>query len=100
MKKFSYICLLFLINMVNQKALAQSNAELKIADSLYAKQNWKEAKQKYQDYLRDTSTNSLAWNRLGYANQNLGIYQDAINDYSKSLASKPSPALTSVVFVR
>ena len=57
---------------------------LKTADSLFTQQNWKAAKEKYVTYLADTSKNSLAWNRLGYCNHNLGFYNDAITDYNRA----------------
>jgi tetratricopeptide (TPR) repeat protein len=48
-------------------------------------------KMKYAAYLGDTSLNAMIWNRLGFCNQNLGLYGDAITDYKKALASNPSP---------
>jgi tetratricopeptide (TPR) repeat protein len=93
------ICLLLIIGSFNQTALAQANA-LKTADSLFLKQNWKAAKEKYTSYLKDTSVNALAWNRLGYSNQNLKLYDAAIVNYRRALANKPSQGVINVVLAR
>jgi tetratricopeptide (TPR) repeat protein len=81
-------------------ALAQKKTDLQTADSLFTIKQWKQAKESYTRYLKDTSTNAIAWNRLGYSNQNLGLYDDALKNYQKSLANKPSPPVRSIVFVR
>ena len=78
----------------------QGKTDLKRADSLFAIKQWKPSKDNYLRYLKDTSTNSLAWNRLGYCNHNLGLYQDAITDYNKALANKPAPPVRNVVLAR
>src|SRR5258708_1597302 len=97
----------FLITLLSVAWLAGATAQggspaktLQTADSMFFAQNWKEAKQDYTRYLTDTSTNSLAWNRLGYCNQNLGLYDDALNDYQKSLANNPSPPVRGVASAR
>src|SRR5438045_4777437 len=33
----------------------------------------------------------MIWNRLGFCNQNLGLYSEAIGNYNRSLANKPNP---------
>src|ERR1700759_2850731 len=78
----------------------QRKPDLQMADSLYTQQKWKAAKESYQHYLKDTSTNAIAWNRLGYSNHNLGLYDEALKDYQKALASKPSPPVRSVAIAR
>ncbi|MBC7401407.1 MAG: tetratricopeptide repeat protein [Mucilaginibacter sp.] len=93
------ICLLLIVSSFNQGAFAQAST-LKIADSLFAKQSWKAAKEKYISYLKDTSVNALAWNRLGYSNQNLKLYDAALVNYRKALANKPSQGVINVVLVR
>ncbi len=73
---------------------AQSNQQLlKDADSLYFKNNWSAAKEKYIKFLKDSSQNNLAWMRLGYCNHNLGKYDEAIKDYTQSLLNKPTSML-------
>ncbi len=68
-----------------------------IADSLFFQGLWKEARSEYVKYLADSSQNSLAWNRLGYAEQQLGLYRDAIKNYERSLACNPSKQVQAVV---
>jgi len=94
------IILILLLIVAWKPACAQNTVALRVADSLFTKQNWKAAKEKYTNYLKDTSVNSLAWNRLGYCNQNLGLYADAVVDYNKALANKPSPPVRNVVLAR
>lgn len=93
------VCLL-LIFSVTQTISAQNAGTLAAADSLFTKQNWKAAKAQYLSYLSDTSTNARAWNRLGYCNQNLGLYADALTDYTKVLACNPAPPVMSMAQMR
>jgi tetratricopeptide (TPR) repeat protein len=94
------ICLFLLLSMICKPAFAQKTNVLKVADSLFTIQNWKAAKEKYTNYLGDTSVNSLAWNRLGYCNYNLALYTDATTDYNKALANNPPPPVRNVVLAR
>ncbi|MGN6396185.1 MAG: tetratricopeptide repeat protein [Mucilaginibacter sp.] len=92
------ICLLMII----KPAKAQNNALLQAADSLFAGNDWKGAKEKYASYLADTlaAKNAVAWNKLGYCNYNLGFYQDAITDFNKTLANKPKPPVRNMAMSR
>ena len=104
MKKLATLSgvILLWICIVGAYANAQTKGQsaLVIADSLFTKQDWKTAKQNYVSYLGDTSINSRAWNRLGYCNQNLGLYNDAIKDYNKALANNPTPPVRNVAMAR
>ena len=71
-----------------------------IADSLFVIKNWKEAKQIYEVILQDGKSNSLAWNKLGFCNHNLGNLEAAIQCYQRSLSQKPTPVLKGVVYPR
>jgi tetratricopeptide (TPR) repeat protein len=93
------ICLSLIISGFNHTAFAQAS-KLKVADSLFLKQNWKAAKESYTSYLKDTSVNALAWNRLGYSNQNLELYDAAIVNYRKALANSPSQGVINIVLAR
>jgi tetratricopeptide (TPR) repeat protein len=73
---------------------------LKAADSLFQKQEWKKAKQQYVVYLQDTSVNSLAWNRLGFSNHNMKLYDEALKDYQKAWDNKLTPFLKAIVAQR
>ncbi|MFI5154976.1 MAG: tetratricopeptide repeat protein [Chitinophagales bacterium] len=75
----------------------QGAAMLIRADSLFFQGLWKDAMSEYVKYLADSSQNSVAWNRLGYADQRLGLYQDAIKNYEHSLACQPSKQVRAVV---
>ncbi len=89
-----------LLTIVSISAIAQDKATLKKADSLFLKQEWKASKQAYLSLLKDTSTNSISWTRLGYCNQNLGMFDEAMKDYNKSLANNPRPAVRSITLAR
>jgi len=95
------LLLMSLLAMVNQ-VKAQNNTLLQAADSLFTGNKWKAAKEKYVSYLADTSAakNAVAWNRLGYCNYNLGLYQDALTDFNKVLANKPVPPVRNVAMTR
>ncbi|MEP6948196.1 MAG: tetratricopeptide repeat protein [Ginsengibacter sp.] len=90
-----YIITLFLITLspvVAQNTLKKSSKDLiRIADSLYYAQDWVNAKKMYESVLKDTSRNSIAWNRLGFSNYNLGNNDDALKGFQKSLAYNPIP---------
>jgi len=75
-------------------------AGIKKADSLYFAQNWAAAKKIYSSILTDTSSNSVAWNRLGFANYNTGDYTTALKDYQRGLANKPIPAVKASIYSR
>jgi len=83
------IILLLACTVFGVQVIAQT--KLQIADSLFAKQEWKTARQNYMAYMKDTSTQAYAWNRLGFCNQNLGNYDEALKDYQKALDNKPFP---------
>ena len=94
------ITLLLIAGSVNGLFAQKTKSSLQVADSLYAKQDWKGARQNYLKYINDTSTNAIAWNRLGYANHNLGFYDEALKDYQKALGNKPSPPVRGVALER
>src|SRR5882724_3115327 len=104
---FGLCCLLLSFGALIAEAQVQgipvnSNPVLHQADSMFYGRNWKEAKSGYLVYLRnpDPATAALTWNRLGYCNHNLGLYEEALKDYDRSLASHPAPPLKAVVEVR
>ena len=88
---FTPVLYVFLLTVTIEISYGQALHDLQAADSFYLNKNWAVAKTKYLKYLGDTSTNSMVWNRLGYCNQNLGLYSEAINDYNKSLSNNPNP---------
>lgn len=92
--------LLLSLSFCSLFAYAQVPSQLHTADSLFALKSWKAARQNYVSYLGDTSANALAWNRLGYCNHNLGLYDEALKDYQKALDNQPSPPVRSIASMR
>ena len=92
MKNICIIILFISVLMItNERTYGQTDNNLQAADSFYLNKNWGAAKMIYLKYLGDTSKNSMIWNRLGFCNQNLGLYSEAIGNYNKSLANNPNP---------
>jgi tetratricopeptide (TPR) repeat protein len=79
---------------------AQSHTDIEMADSFYFSRNWAGAKRIYVQYLPDTSTNSMYWNRLGFCDQHLGLYSDAVSAYNKALLNNPAPPIKSSASIR
>jgi hypothetical protein len=80
MKKIPHYCTILFIVFTSSNASVKSmyssatGNTMVTADSLYYAQNWSAAKELYEKLLGDTSHNSIAWNRLGFSNYNLGNY--------------------------
>src|SRR5258708_12450283 len=102
MKKTSILNFLMTVfGLFSLQAGAQSKLPvMKKADSLYFAQDWASAKKMYDSILTDTSSNGIAWNRLGFSNYNTGNYNDALKDYQKALAYKPVPQLKASAYSR
>lgn len=90
---YAAIALLFVTNVHAQNALP-------IADSLFFAQDWKAAKSHYEKVLSDTSSNAIAWNRLGFSNYNLGNYDQAMQCYNKSLSLNTPPPVKASLYAR
>lgn len=73
---------------------------LRAADSLFQLQQWEPAKERYQQYLNDTVTNPITWNRLGYCDYNLGLYHQSIHNYEKALILNPASPVKYVIEIR
>ncbi|MEO8763654.1 MAG: tetratricopeptide repeat protein [Ginsengibacter sp.] len=89
-------CIVLLVlsssSSIAQNTIATKDQNLiKLADSLYYAQDWKNAKIIYESFLKDTSHNSIAWNRLGFSDYNLGNTDKALKSFEKSLANIPIP---------
>jgi len=95
-----FLALVFITFAATAQKHANSALVLKTADSLFNIKQWKTAREVYTRYLKDTSTNALAWNRLGYSNQNLGNYDEALRNYDRALSFKPAPPVRSIVSIR
>jgi len=93
--------LMTVLNLLSLQAGAQSKLlAMKKADSFYFAQDWANAKKMYDAILTDTSSNGIAWNRLGFSNYNTGNYPDALKDYKKALSYKPVPPLKASAYSR
>lgn len=97
---YKLLAFIMLLVAVSSAATAQTMPSFALGDSLFSAQDWKGAKQVYEKVLADTSHNSLEWNRLGYANYNLGDYDNALNSYKKSAANNPPRPLQPILFSR
>ena len=70
------------------------------ADSFYFTQDWSSARNMYEKLLGDTSQNSIAWNRLGFSDYNLGNYDKAMRCYKNALAFNPIPPVKASAYSR
>lgn len=95
-----FITLVVLSWIFWMNALQAQSPGIKKADSLFFAKNWSQAKLTYEQTLTDTTINALAWNRLGFADQNLKLYQEALRCYEKSLASGATPPLKGIILSR
>lgn len=96
-------CVILIIMIHVITISAQTNAhrsKLQAADSLFQAQQWKTAKEKYQQYVTDTVTNPVTWNRLGFCNYHLGLYLQSVSNYEKALTLNPAPPIKSVIEIR
>ncbi len=82
------------------QGVAASTYLLQAADSLYQSQQWKPAKDKYVQYLKDSANQALYWQRLGYCNHHLGLYNEAIANYEKALTLNPVQQLKFTIEAR
>jgi len=100
LKKITLLILLF--GSVASVSYGQYSSQkiLSEADSLFMNKEWASARKLYEYVLKDTSYNCVEWNRLGFSNYNLKIYDDALKDYEKSLSQNPPPPLKALVYSR
>ncbi len=101
MKYFPALILfvIFFIAVVEPTS-GQNDANTDVADSLFIKKEWASAKTVYRQLLINDSSNSLLWNKLGFCNQNLQLYGEAISNYQTALANKPGGMLKSIIMLR
>ena len=79
-------------------ASAQNN--MKEADSLFFAQDWKAAKNLYEKLLTDTSSNAIAWNRVGFCYYNLSMNDKAMQCYEKALKLNTGAGLNASIYSR
>lgn len=99
-KGFSMNILILLMGFYPVPLNAQTAPHHKLlpdADSLFQLQLWKPARLKYEQYLTDSVSNPIPWNRLGYCYYNLGLYQQAIKSYKKALTLNPATPVKAII---
>ena len=79
---------------------ASVNTKLRAADSFYFANDWNHAVNLYNELLTDTSTNSLALQRLGFAYYNLGNMDEALKNFQRSETTNPPPAMQPYLYSR
>ena len=95
---FFVFAILFFISDANSQPLA--NNTFQTADSFYFAGNWSNAEKLYTQLLKDTSTNSVEWQRLGFVYYNLGKPDDALINYDKAEKNNPPAAMQPYLFSR
>ena len=96
---------LFLISaitflFVKTNSQPATNISLQAADSFYFANDWANAANLYKQLLKDTSTNSLEWQRLGFSYYNLGNPDDALMYYKKSEKNNPPKPMQPYLYSR
>lgn len=76
------------------------NTSFQTADSFYFANDWSNAEKLYKQLLKDTSTNSLEWQRLGFACYNLGKPDEALMNFKKAEAANPSAMMQPYLYSR
>jgi tetratricopeptide (TPR) repeat protein len=76
------------------------NAVFQTADSFYFSNDWSNAEKLYKQLLKDTSTNSVEWQRLGFVYYNLGKPDEALINFKKAEATNPPAAMQSYLYSR
>ncbi len=97
--KFGVYCFLA-VTLFSICSLQAQLSGIKKADSLFFAKNWSQAKTVYGQSLTDTTQNALAWNRLGYSDQQLKLYGEALHCYNKALAFGATPPLKGIILSR
>lgn len=100
MKEKIFYLRVFVLQISICISLSAHAQTMQTADSLYYAQDWSFARSMYEKLLGDTSHNSIAWNRLGFSNYNLGNYDKAMQCYKNALALQPIPPVTASAYSR
>src|SRR3954454_18668704 len=76
------------------------NASFQAADSFYFANDWSNAARLYKQLLKDTSTNSMEWQRSGFSHYNLGKPDDALMNFQKAENNNPPAAMQPFLYSR
>src|ERR1700755_3290968 len=96
-KIFSVVIFLFCLKANGQTSV---NITFQIADSFYFANDWSNAEKLYKQLLKDTSTNSIEWQRSGFTYYNLGKPDDALSNFEKAEATNPPVAMQPYLYSR
>src|SRR3954469_1217557 len=86
------------INTTAQPLLSKSSFQT--ADSFYFAGDWSNAVKMYEELLEDTSTNSVEWQRLGFAYLNIGQPDNALINFEKAEKNNPSIPMQPFLYSR
>src|SRR6476619_825574 len=86
------------INTTAQPLLSKSSFQT--ADSFYFSGDWSNAVKKYEQLLEDTSTNSVEWQRLGFAYLNMGQPDNALINFEKAEKNNPPAPMQPFLYSR
>lgn len=102
MKKMKVIFFISVIifSFFNTTAQPIANNIFQTADSFYFAGDWSNAEKLYKQLLKDTSTNSVEWQRLGFTYYNLAKPDDALVNYQKAEKNNPPAAMQPYLFSR
>lgn len=95
------IFLILLIFISTSATIAQSSTKtFQTADSLYFANDWSDAEKMYKQLLKDTSINSVEWQRLGFTYYNLGKIDDALANFKRAELTNPPVAMQPFLYSR
>jgi hypothetical protein len=78
----------------------QPQIRSRLGDSFYLAEDWENAKLAYEAASRTDTLSALQWMRLGFANYNLGHYDEALGNYDRSIQQRPPAQLMAPLYSR
>lgn len=93
-----FIVLILYCLKANSQTLSKVSFE--VADSFYFASDWSNAEKLYKQLLKDTSTNSVEWQRSGFSYYNLGKFDDALVNFEKAEKNNPPAAMQPYLYSR
>jgi tetratricopeptide (TPR) repeat protein len=99
-RKKSLLIAAILFFMMRADSQSASDISFRIADSLYFVADWSNAANMYQQLLKDTSTNSVEWQRLGFSYYNLNKPDEALINFQKAENNNPPAAMQPYLYSR
>ena len=95
---FAFGAMFSFIDISAQPSL--SNSSFQAADSFYFAADWGNAVKMYNQLLKDTSTNSVEWQRLGFAYLNMGQPDNALINFEKAEKNNPPAPMQPFLYSR